>query len=85
MSGSTPFTAAIGVDDEIANSGSVVFQVWADGIKLYDAGDVTGATATNRSTSVTGKNELRLLVTVGGNGNSTTTTATGPTPSSTCG
>ncbi|MFN2446747.1 MAG: PQQ-dependent sugar dehydrogenase, partial [Vicinamibacterales bacterium] len=35
--------AAVGVDDEVGNDGSVVFEVWADGTKLYDSGLMTGA------------------------------------------
>ncbi|MGH7179001.1 MAG: NPCBM/NEW2 domain-containing protein, partial [Tepidisphaeraceae bacterium] len=63
------FTASIGVDDEVGSAGSVVFQVWCDGIKLYDSGTMTGSTATkNVSVNVTGKNELKLIVTNAGNG-----------------
>ncbi|MFN8556299.1 MAG: NPCBM/NEW2 domain-containing protein [Dehalococcoidia bacterium] len=39
-------TASVGVDDEVGANGSVVFQVWADGVQLYDSGAMTGATAT---------------------------------------
>ncbi|MGH7178268.1 MAG: NPCBM/NEW2 domain-containing protein, partial [Tepidisphaeraceae bacterium] len=61
------FTASIGVDDEVGTQGSVVFQVWADGTKLYDSGTMTGSTATkNISVTVTGKNDLRLIVTDAG-------------------
>jgi glucose/arabinose dehydrogenase len=63
------FTADVGVDDEVGTNGSVVFQVFADAVKLYDSGLMTGATATKTiNVDVTGKNELRLVVTDGGNG-----------------
>ena len=39
-------TAQVGVDDEVSARGTVVFQVWADGTKLYDSGVMTGSAAT---------------------------------------
>ena len=42
----TRFRSDIGVDDEVASSGTVVFQVYADGAKLYDSGVMNGASAT---------------------------------------
>ena len=64
------FQADVGVDDEVGNSGSVVFQVWADGTKIYDSGTMTGSSATRSiNLSLAGKNELRLVVTDSGNGN----------------
>ena len=63
------FTAQVGVDDEVASGGSVVFQVWADGAKLYDSGPMTAATATKAvSVALAGKGQLRLVVTDGGDG-----------------
>jgi hypothetical protein len=63
----TAFTASIGVDDEVAERGSVVFQVWADGAKLYESGIMTGLTATqNINVNTSGRNELRLVVTNAG-------------------
>jgi hypothetical protein len=63
------FTAQIGVDDEVGSNGSVVFQVWADGIKLFDSGRLTGASETRAvSVSLAGKSELRLIVTNAGDG-----------------
>ena len=38
----THFSAKIGVDDEVGSLGSVVFQVWSDGEKLFDSGTLTG-------------------------------------------
>ena len=59
------FTARIGVDDEVGTLGSVVFQVWLDGVKAYDSGTMTGTTATKAvSVTTTGKNQLQLVVTV---------------------
>jgi hypothetical protein len=66
----TTFLADVGVDDETNGQGSVVFQVWVDGVKLYDSGLVTGTTAVKSvSVDVTGKTTLRLVVTDGGNNN----------------
>ena len=61
------FTAMVGVDDEIpAGLGSVVFQVWADGVKLFDSGAKTGgATATSVSVDLTNRQTLSLVVTNG--------------------
>jgi hypothetical protein len=66
----TSFDAFVGVDDEISSTkGSIVFQVYGDGAKLYDSGLMTGATATKTvSLQVTGVSELRLVITDGGNG-----------------
>ncbi len=62
------FQSDIGVDDEVGNNGSVVFQVFdGSGTKLYDSGTMLGATATKSTTvDVTGKSELRLVVTNNG-------------------
>ncbi|MBL8211862.1 MAG: NPCBM/NEW2 domain-containing protein, partial [Bryobacterales bacterium] len=57
-------TSDVGVDDEMGVEGSIVFQVWGDAVKLYDSGIMTGTTATKSvSVDLTGKNELRLIVT----------------------
>jgi glucose/arabinose dehydrogenase len=61
------FTAKVGVDDEVGASGSVTFEVWADGTKLYDSGIMRGDTATKDvAIDISGRSELRLLVTNGG-------------------
>jgi hypothetical protein len=61
------FTADIGVDDEVGNNGSVIFQVWADGVKLYDSGVMTGSSATQQiNVDVSGKNQLQLVVLTNG-------------------
>jgi hypothetical protein len=56
------FTADIGLDDEIGNAGTVNFQVWADGIKLYESGRMTGADAARTiNVNVQGRQELWLI------------------------
>jgi hypothetical protein len=61
------FQSDIGVDDEEGNAGSVVFEVWADGQKLYSSGTMTGSSGTKGvNVDVTGKKELVLIVTNGG-------------------
>ncbi|HXJ41230.1 MAG TPA: NPCBM/NEW2 domain-containing protein, partial [Bryobacteraceae bacterium] len=66
------FSAVVGIDDEVpVGTGSVVFQVWADGAKLYDSGVLTRASAAvTVNTTVTGKGQLQLVITDSGNGNS---------------
>jgi hypothetical protein len=64
------FVSDIGIDDEIGASGSVVFEVWADGVKIYDSGIVLFDTPIQTvDVSVAGANELRLVVTDGGDNN----------------
>ncbi len=61
------FLADVGVDDEVGGNGSVIFQVYADGALLYDSGTLLGSSTTKQvSVDVTGKNELRLVVTIAG-------------------
>lgn len=63
------FSAQVGVDDATKGGGSVVFQVWADGTKLFDSGVVTGMSAAMPvNVDVTGVRRLKLLVTNGGDG-----------------
>ncbi|CAN5874449.1 hypothetical protein BH18ACT11_BH18ACT11_00850 [soil metagenome] len=58
------FSAKVGVDDEVGTRGSVVFEVWADGAKLYSSGVMNGASNTKDVLlDIRGKNELRLVVT----------------------
>jgi hypothetical protein len=67
----TSFTADFGVDDEVGNKGSVVFQVFVDGNKLFDSGVVkSGRGAGNVTVPITNKNELRLVVNDAADGNS---------------
>jgi Domain of unknown function (DUF4347)/NPCBM/NEW2 domain/Glucose / Sorbosone dehydrogenase/FG-GAP-like repeat/Calx-beta domain len=66
----TRFISDIGVDDEVGGNGSVIFQVFADGVNIYDSGLITGSTATKTvNVDVTAKQNLRLVVTDSGNGN----------------
>ena len=66
----TSFSADVGVDDEVSSNGSVTFEVWADGVKLYDSGLLLGSSARKSlNVSVAGRQQLRLVVTDGGDGN----------------
>jgi hypothetical protein len=68
--GFTKFISAIGVDDEVGSNGSVVFQVFVDGVKRFDSGVMTGSSATKDvEVDVTDASTLRLVVTDAGNGN----------------
>ncbi len=65
------FAAKVGIDDEVGPAGSVIFQVWADNVKRYDSGLMTGSTATKGvNVNILGAQELKLVVTNGGDGNS---------------
>jgi alpha-galactosidase len=67
--GASRFRARIGVDDDAAGGGSVVFQVFADGTKIYDSGTMTGQTAPkNIDVDISGKQKFTLMVTDAGNG-----------------
>ncbi len=57
------FSAEIGIDDLTGDSGSAVFQVWADGEKLYDSGIMLGSAAPRHvDVDVGGRSEIRLFV-----------------------
>jgi alpha-galactosidase len=57
------FSTQFGIDDEVGTKGIVRFEVWADGKKLFDSGLVYQGTPTKKiSVSLSGKNELTLLV-----------------------
>jgi hypothetical protein len=65
----TQFLSDIGVDDEVGNAGSVIFQVYLDGVLSYTSSTLTGSSATQQvNLNVTGKQTLRLVVTDAGNG-----------------
>ncbi|GGK34871.1 hypothetical protein GCM10008955_31010 [Deinococcus malanensis] len=65
----TRFTADVGVDDEVGKKGKVVFQVFLDGVKAYDSGAMKGKDPARLvDLDITGKQELRLVVTDAGNG-----------------
>jgi hypothetical protein len=61
--------AIVGVDDDVGSYGSIVFEVWADSIKIFDSGLMYGDSPSQTvNVDLTGKNELRLVVLDGGNG-----------------
>jgi hypothetical protein len=63
------FFSDVGIDDEVSG-GSVVFQVWADGVKVYDSGTMNANSQTKSLVvSVAGVKQLRLVVTDAGDGN----------------
>src|SRR3954471_9081094 len=65
------FVSDVGIDDEVGDAGSAVFQVFADGAKLFDSGVMFGSSRTRRiNVDVSGMNELVLIVRDGGDGNS---------------
>ncbi len=64
------FTAEIGIDDEVGDNGSVIFQVLGDDVVLFESGILLGSSPTQIiSVDVRGKNELRLKVLSGDDGN----------------
>jgi hypothetical protein len=66
----TTFVADVGVDDAVGDSGSAVFQVWADGFLRFDSGLMTGMTAARGiNLPIAGVRELALVVLDGGDGN----------------
>ena len=65
----TAFISDVGVDDETNGTGSLIFQVWADGTKLFDSGIMTGTTAAKSvNVNITGKSQLTLMVNDDGDG-----------------
>ena len=69
ISGCTRFQASVGLDDEVGPNGSVVFQVFLDGAMAYDSGLLLGNSLTAPvDLDVTGKTQLRLVATSGGDG-----------------
>src|SRR5207244_6596203 len=65
------FQSDVGLDDHQTAGGSVLFQVFADGVKVYDSG-VMGPTSITKTINlnVSGVNQLKLVVTDGGDGTS---------------
>ena len=63
------FISDVGVDDEAGVRGSVIFQVFLDGVKAYDSGIVRRVDQRrNINVSVAGKQQMRLVVTDAGDG-----------------
>jgi alpha-galactosidase len=57
------FAADIGIDDEVGDRGSARFEVWADGVKLFESGTMRGGSPPRRiDLDVSGRRELRLFV-----------------------
>ena len=69
--GCSQFQAQVGIDDETRGAGSVTFEVWAGGVKLYTSAGLNGGSgAATVSLALSGQTDLRLIVTDGGNGTS---------------
>jgi hypothetical protein len=67
----TNFSATVGIDDETAGKGSVVFHVIVDGVEKFNSGTVTGDMTiplVKVSVDLTGASRMRLLVTNAGDG-----------------
>lgn len=65
--GCTRFVSDIGLDASAEGKGSVVAQVWADGMKLYESSLITGETPVQAiDVDVTGRQDLVLRVTTAG-------------------
>lgn len=64
------FIADVGLDDETGGGGTVVFQVFGDGVALFSTGVLNGSSPSVKvDVSVAGVNELRLTVAEAGDGN----------------
>ena len=60
------FTSAVGIDDETAGNGAADFQVYGDGVLLYDSGILTGTSPVKTlSLNVSGVQTLTLVATPG--------------------
>jgi fibronectin type 3 domain-containing protein len=65
----TNFQSDVGVDDHQTTLGSVIFQIFADGVKVFDSGVMGANSATQHiNLNITGVNQLKLVVTDGGDG-----------------
>jgi len=65
----TTFRAAIGVDDDQADAGTMVFEVWADNDRLFQSDVKTGADdAEEIEVDVTGRSRIKLRVVNAGDG-----------------
>jgi hypothetical protein len=65
------FYTHVGVDDYAHDRGSVTFQIWADGQKVYDSGILTGRSAGKAvELDVRNVRELKLVTTDAGDGGS---------------
>ena len=61
------FTTEVGIDDETKGLGSVVFQIYADNVLVFDSGIMRGSDpAKKASVSLIGKDTLKLVINDGG-------------------
>lgn len=59
----TRFQASVGIDDEEGSNGSVIFEVYADGVEIYTSPPLTGSSSTQTiNLDVTGVRRLTLGV-----------------------
>ncbi len=66
----TRFEADVGIDDDQQGQGSVEFEVWADGERLFRSGVLTGSSPVRTvNLDLTGRRDLRLFVGTGGDTN----------------
>lgn len=66
----TAFSTVLGVDDEATGRGTVTFELWLDGVPVGATGVMRGGeTAFGGTVDITGRQELRLVVTDAGDGN----------------
>ncbi|GMQ60630.1 hypothetical protein AN1V17_50310 [Vallitalea sediminicola] len=65
----TIFYSHIGVDDEVGTNSTMVFEVYADGEKIYESGVMTPSDSYKEiNEDITGVNELKLVITDAGDG-----------------
>jgi uncharacterized protein (DUF1800 family)/fibronectin type 3 domain-containing protein len=65
------FATFAGIDDEVGNRGSARFQIWLDGVKVWETPKVDGDDQPRSVVlSVAGKRELKLVTTDGNDGSS---------------
>ncbi len=64
------FLTDVGVDDETNGNGSVVFEIWVDGVKKHESTEVVKGNkyAQRVEIDVEGADKMKLVVTDGGNG-----------------
>lgn len=65
------FSAQVGIDDEVGDNGSAVFEVWVDGTRIHRTAALTGASAAValQLPIPSGAQQLRLVATNGGDNN----------------
>jgi YVTN family beta-propeller protein len=64
------FSSDIGLDDAAGAGGSVIFRIYADDVKVFDSGEMSGRSSIkNVFINLLGKHELKLVVADAGDGN----------------